>query len=73
MVALRSGTAEYGPLRNSLSDRNYRKIIAQDNVHGNKKGVDVHGSRNGDDVLGNTKDDNALDFNHEKNLSHPST
>jgi hypothetical protein len=32
MVALRSGTAEYAPLRKRLSDRNYRHGNEQDNV-----------------------------------------
>jgi hypothetical protein len=35
MVALRSGTAEYVPLRNSLSDRNFRQGHEPDNVQGN--------------------------------------
>jgi hypothetical protein len=36
-VELRSGTAEYAPLRRILSDRNYRQCNAQDNVQGNAK------------------------------------
>jgi hypothetical protein len=47
-VALRSGTAEYAPLRNIFPDRNYRKFNAQDNVQG---------STNKDDVPGNAKED----------------
>jgi hypothetical protein len=35
MVALRSGTAEYAPLRNRLSDRNCGQGNEQDNVQGN--------------------------------------
>jgi hypothetical protein len=37
MIALRSGTAEYAPLRNSLSDRNYRQGNDQDNVQGEER------------------------------------
>jgi hypothetical protein len=59
MVALCSGTAEYGPLRNSLSDRNYRQGNAQDNVHGNTKE---------DDVQDKAKDDDAQDID-DKNKS----
>jgi hypothetical protein len=44
MVALRSGTAEYAPLRNSLSDRNYRQGNEQDNVQGNTEEDDVPGN-----------------------------
>jgi hypothetical protein len=50
MVALRSGTAEYAPLRKSLSDRNCRQGNAQHNVQGNTEE---------DDVQGNTKEDDA--------------
>jgi hypothetical protein len=41
MVALRSGTVEYVPLRKSLSDRNYRQGNKQDNVQGNTKEDDA--------------------------------
>jgi hypothetical protein len=58
MVALRSGTAEYAPLRNSLSDRNYRQDNEQDNVQGNKEEYEVQG---------NTKEDNAQDIDDKNN------
>jgi hypothetical protein len=46
------------PLRNNLSDRNYRQGNEQYNVQANK---------NEDDVQGNTKEDDAQDINHENN------
>jgi hypothetical protein len=58
MVALRSGTAEYAPLRNRLSDRNYRQGNEQENVQGNPEE---------DDVQGNTKKDDAQDINDKNN------
>jgi hypothetical protein len=58
MIALRSGTAEYAPLRNSLSDRNYWQGNEQDNVQGNSKE---------DDVQGNTKEDDAQDIDDKNN------
>jgi hypothetical protein len=48
MVALRSGTAEYAPLRNRLSDRNYRQGNEQDNVQGNTEDEDVQGNEKED-------------------------
>jgi hypothetical protein len=60
MVALRSGTVEYAPLRNSLSDRNYRQGNEQDNVQGNTEE---------DDVQGNTKEDDAQDIDDKNNNS----
>jgi hypothetical protein len=59
MVALRSGTAEYALLRNSLSDRNCRQGNAQDNLQGNTEEYDVQG---------NTKQDYAQDIN-DKDVS----
>jgi hypothetical protein len=53
MVALLSGTAKCEPLRNSLSDRNYRHENEQDNVQGNTEEDSVHG---------NTKEDDAQDI-----------
>jgi hypothetical protein len=41
MIALRSGTAEYAPLRNRLSDRNCRQGKEHDNVQGNTKEGDA--------------------------------
>jgi hypothetical protein len=58
MVALRSGTAEYAPLRNRLSDRNYRQGNEQDNVQGNTEE---------DDVQSNTKEDDAQDMDDKNN------
>jgi hypothetical protein len=58
MVALRSGTAEYAPLRNCLSDRNYRQGNEQENVQGNTEE---------DDVQGNTKEDNSQDIDDKNN------
>jgi hypothetical protein len=58
MFALRSGTAEYAPLRNRLSDRNYRQGIEQDNVQGNTEE---------DDVQGNTNKDDAQDIDDKNN------
>jgi hypothetical protein len=49
MVALRSGIAEYAPLRKSLSDRNYRQVNE----------VNVQGKTEEDDVQGNTNEDDA--------------
>jgi hypothetical protein len=59
-VALRSGTAEYTPLRIILSDSNYRQGIAQDNTQDN-----VLGSAKKDDVPGNAKEDDAQDIKDE--------
>jgi hypothetical protein len=59
MVALRSGTAEYAPLRNSLFDHNHRQGNGQDNVQGNTEEVDVQG---------NTKENDAQDID-DKNSS----
>jgi hypothetical protein len=59
MVALRFGTAEYAPIRNSLFDRNYRQGIEKDNVQGKTEE---------DDVLGNTKEEDAHDID-DKNDS----
>jgi hypothetical protein len=50
MVALRSGTAEYAPLRNCLSDRSDRQCNERDNVLENTEN---------DNVQGNTKEDDA--------------
>jgi hypothetical protein len=58
MVALRSGTAEYAPLRNSLSDRNYRQGNEHENVQGNTEG---------DVVQGITKEDDAQDIDDKNN------
>jgi Reverse transcriptase (RNA-dependent DNA polymerase) len=58
MVALRSGTAEYAPIRNSLSDRNYRQGNEQDNVQGNAKA---------DDLQGNTKEDDVQNIDEKNN------
>jgi hypothetical protein len=58
MVALRSGTAEYAPLRNRLSDRSYRHGNEQDNVQGNTEE---------DDVQGNIKKDDAQDIDDKNN------
>jgi hypothetical protein len=58
MVALRSGTAEYAPLRNRLSDRNYRQCNEQDNVQG---------STEEDCVQGNTKEGDAQDIDDKNN------
>jgi hypothetical protein len=58
MIALRSSTAEYAPLRNSLSDRNYRQGNDQDNVQG---------KREEDDVQGNTKEDDAQGIDDKNN------
>jgi hypothetical protein len=58
MVVLRSGTAEYAPLRNRLSDRNYRQGNEQDNVQGNTEE---------DEVQGNTKEDDAQDIDDKNN------
>jgi hypothetical protein len=77
MVALRSGTAEYAPLRNSLSDRNYRQGNEQDDVQGNTEEDDVQcnteeddlqGNTDKDDVQGKTKEDDAQDID-DKNYS----
>jgi hypothetical protein len=59
MVALRSGTAEYALLQNSLSDRNYR--------HGNEQD-DVQGNTVEDDVQGNTKKDDAQDIDDKNDF-----
>jgi hypothetical protein len=64
MVALPSGTTEYEPLRNSLSDRNYRQGNEQDNVQGNTEE---------DEVQGNTKEDDAQDIDDKIILQQPST
>jgi hypothetical protein len=58
MVALRSGTAEYAPLRNSLFDRNHRQGNEQDKVQDNTEEDDVHG---------NTKKDDAQDIDDKNN------
>jgi Reverse transcriptase (RNA-dependent DNA polymerase) len=58
IVALRSGTAEYVPLRKRLSDRNYRQGNEQDNVQGNTEE---------DDVQGNTKEDDDQDIDNKNN------
>jgi hypothetical protein len=58
MVALHFGTAEYAPLRNRLSDRNYRQGKEQDNVQGKTEE---------DDVQGNTKEDDAQDIDDKNN------
>jgi hypothetical protein len=58
MVALRSGKAEYAPLQNRLSYRNYRQGNDQDNVQGNLEE---------DDVQGNTKKDDAQDIDDKNN------
>jgi hypothetical protein len=58
MVALRFDTAEYAPLRNRLSDRNYRQGNEQDNVQGNTAE---------DDVQDNSKDDDAQDIDDKNN------
>jgi hypothetical protein len=64
MVALRSGTAEYGPLRNRLSDRNYRQGNEQENVQGNTEEGDVQGNKKEDDaqVLCAAKDETSVDI-----------
>jgi hypothetical protein len=54
IVALRFGTAEYAPLRNSLSDRNYM----QGNVQGNIEE---------DSIQGNKKEDDAQEIDDENN------
>jgi hypothetical protein len=64
MVLLRSGTAEYAPLRKSLTDRNYRQGNEQDNVQGNTEE---------DDVQVNTKEDDAQDIDDKIILPQPST
>jgi hypothetical protein len=58
MVALRFGTAEYAPLRNSLSDRNYRQGNEHDNLQGNTEESYVQG---------NTKEDDAQDIDDKNN------
>jgi hypothetical protein len=58
MVALRSGTAEYAPLRNRLSGRNYTQGNEQDNVQGKTEE---------DDVQGNTKENDAQDIDDKNN------
>jgi hypothetical protein len=70
MIALRSGTAQYAPLRNSLSDCNYRQGNEQDNVQGNTEEDDVQGNTEEDDVLGNTKENDAQDID-DKNIILP--
>jgi hypothetical protein len=67
MVALRSGTAEYAPLRNRLSDRNYRQGNAQDNGQGITEKDDMQGNTEEDDVQGNTKEDDAQDIDDKNN------
>jgi hypothetical protein len=76
MVALRSGTADYSPIRNRLSDRNYRQCNEQDNVQGNTEEDDVQGNTEEDDVQGNTeeddvqgntKEDDAQDIDYKNN------
>jgi hypothetical protein len=62
LVALHSGTAEYTPLRNILSDSNYRQCNAQGNTQDK-----VLGSAKKDDVPGNAKVDDAQDIKDENN------
>jgi RNA-splicing ligase RtcB len=64
MVALRFGTTEYAPLRNRLTDRNYRQGNEQDKVQGNTEE---------DDAQGNTKEDDAQDIDDKKNRQQLST
>jgi hypothetical protein len=58
-VALRSGTVEYAPLRNRLSDRNFRQGNEQDNVQGNTEEDDAQGNTEEDEAQGNTEEDDA--------------
>jgi hypothetical protein len=62
-VALHSGTAEYAPLRNILSDSN-GPSNAQDNAQEN-----VLGSAKKDDLPANAKEDDAQDIKDENNSS----
>jgi ribosomal protein S12 len=67
MVALRSGTAEYAPLRNRQSNRNYRQGNEKDDVQDNTEEDDVQGNTEEDDVQGNTEEDNAQDIDDKNN------
>jgi hypothetical protein len=61
-VALHSGTAEYAPLRSTLSDINY----SQGNAH-DKSQDNVLRSTKRDDMPGNAKEDDAQDIKDENN------